>query len=98
MFVQFYEEKRYYSYLFDLLDGFGYFINIEKEIFKAIEERNIYLLEKFERFNFSSYKSNGLAIVKKLQSKQIEIREKSDIFLIESIRKIINTIEKIIFM
>jgi len=98
MFIQFYEEKRYYSYLFDLLDGFGYFTNIEKEIFKAIEERNIYLLEKFERFNFSSYKSNGLAIVKKLQSKQIEIREMGDIFLIESIRKIINTIEKIIFM
>ncbi len=97
-FIQFYKEKRYYGYLFDLLDSFGYFVNIEKEIFLAIEERNYELLKRFGNFNFIGYKIDGLVIVKKLQSKQIEIRDLEDKDLKESIRKIIENIEKNIFM
>ena len=97
-FVQFYKEKRYYGYLFDLLDGLGYFVNIEKEIFLAIEERNYELLKRFGNFNFNGYKSDGLVIVKKLQSKLLEIRGLEDKDLKESIRKIIENIEKNIFM
>ena len=94
-FVQFYKDKNYSNVLIELLDNCGYFINLEKEISRAINYRNYDLLEKFKIITFSAYKSEGLTLVKALQSKQIELSDSEDTKLKDLIRRIIKNIENV---
>lgn len=94
-FVQFYENKNYNSDLIQLLDTFGYFKNVEKEISRAINDMNYDLLEKFKIITFSAYKSEGLTLVKALQSKQIELSDSEDTKLKDLIRRIMKNIENV---
>lgn len=96
-FIQFYEDKNYYSFLIELLDNCGYFTNIGKEISRAIDNRNYDLLKKFENVIFSAYKREGIILVKILQSKQTEICDSEEFELKESIKKIIKNIENVMF-
>ncbi len=76
--VQFYDEKKYFSYLIEVLDKIGYFEDILKEIIQTIDDKNLDLLEKLGSSIISAYRSEGLAIVKALQSKQKDIKESEE--------------------
>ena len=61
----------------------------------AIDNRNYDLLDKFRSIILSTYKSEGLTLVKALQSKQIELKDSEDIKLKNLIREIIKNIENV---
>ena len=73
--IQFYKEKKYYSYLLEVLDRLGYFTDILKEILHSIDDNNLDLLERLGSSIISSYQSEGIGIVRTLQSKQKEISD-----------------------
>ncbi|KKM84923.1 hypothetical protein LCGC14_1294270 [marine sediment metagenome] len=92
--TQFYNEKKYFSYLIEVLDKVGYFEDILKEIIKTIDDKNLDLLEKLGGSIISAYRSEGLAIVKALQSKQKDIKESEETHRLKNlIRKFIQRIE-----
>ncbi|KKN44408.1 hypothetical protein LCGC14_0693560 [marine sediment metagenome] len=95
--TQFYKEKKYYSYLLEVLDKLGYFKDILKEILQVIDDKNLDLLENLGSSSISSYRSEGIAIVKALQSKQKEIVDSEDNLKVKDlIRKFIGRIEGLI--
>ena len=95
--IQFFKEKKYYSYLLDVLDNLGYFTDILKLILQGIDERDLDLLQKLGSLNMSSYQSDGLGILKALQLKQKEISNvEENSRLKDLIRNIISRIEGLI--
>ncbi|MHA2008201.1 MAG: HNH endonuclease [Promethearchaeota archaeon] len=95
--IQFYKEKKYYSYLLEILDNTGYFTDILREIIQAIDDKNLELLEYLRTSIMSSYRRDGIGIVKALQLKQKEIRDlEENLKIKEIIRKFIKRIEGLI--